>query len=144
MSEPKAGASESAVTGRGRAKHMRPDPGAGVLEWVEGLLRRVVREELALAAHPTDDWRDQSQSPVLGPRRHCRAVRRRLAANPRDPSAKRVGDRFLLTLDAIAEELDRAGHKPDAAAKGVAAPSLPESPESEALARVQRRLQRVK
>lgn len=130
--------------GNERAKRVRPDPaGAGLLEWVEGLLRRVVREELAAAAHPADDWRDQRQS-QLGPRRHCLAVRRRLRADPEGRSAKILGNRFLLTLDAIAEEMERLGRKPDDTAAGVTAPSPPQSPESEALARVQRRLQRVK
>lgn len=142
MSEPKAGADERAAVGAERAKHMRPDPvGAGVLEWLEGLLRRVVREEVAAAGHPADNWRDQSQSPVLGSRRHCRAVRRRLAANPQDPSAKRVGDRFLLTQEAVLEELDLIGRRPDAHPPAATKPS---TPEDEALARVQRRLQRVK
>lgn len=141
MSGAKADAGENGPPERARAQHLRPDPGAGVLEWFEGLLRRVVREEFAAAAHPSEGWRDQSQSPVLGPRRHCRAVRRRLAANPDDPDAKRVGDRFLLTPDAIAEELDRVGHKPDT---HPTPPPKPSTPEDEAIARVQRRLQRVK
>ncbi len=128
--------------GNDRAKHMRPDPvGAGLLEWFEGLLRRVVREEVAAAGHPADSWRDQSQSPVLGSRRHCRAVRHRLAADPQDPQAKRIGDRFLLTQEAIAEELDRVGHKPD---RHPAPEAEPSTPEDEALARVQRRLRQVK
>jgi len=126
--------------GRGRARPPGLESGAGILELLEGLLRRIVREEVASAAHPSDEWRDQSQSPILGPRRHCRAVRRRLAANPQDPGAKRVGDRFLLTPEAIAQELDRTGHKPD---RQPAAPK-PATPEDEALARVQRRLQKVK
>lgn len=127
-------------SGRGRARHLGLDSGTGILELLEGLLRRIVREEVAAAGHPSDEWRDQSQSPILGSRRHCRAVRRRLAANPQDPSAKRVGDRFLLTPEAIAEELDRAGHRPD---RQPAAPKPP-TPEDEAIARVQRRLQKVK
>jgi hypothetical protein len=122
-----------------RARHLRLDPGAIALEWFEGLLRKVVRDELAAANHPVDNWRDQHQS-RLSPRKHCLAVRRRLEANPDDPSAKHVGDKFLLTPDAVAEELDRLGHKPDAPA----APRSPQSPESEALERVQRRLRRKK
>jgi hypothetical protein len=110
---------------------------------LENLLRKVVREEMAAASHPSDDWRDQRRSPVLGPRRHCAAVRRRLGADPHDPMAKIVGDRFLLTTDAIAEELERIGRKPATVAKCSAiAPS--ESPEAEATERVKRRLRSVK
>lgn len=114
---------------------------------LEGLLRKVVREEMAAAAHPSDDWRDQRRSPVLGPRRHCAAVRRRLAADPQDPMAKIVGDRFLLTTDAIAEELERAGRKPPPPSTPpptVAKCAAPESPEAEAIERVKRRLRSVK
>jgi hypothetical protein len=123
---------------------MSPEVLGGPLEqWFEGLLRRVVREEIAAAGHPADDWRDQRGSPVLGPRRHCAAVRRRLDADPRDPTAKIVGDRFLLTTDAIAEELERIGRKPSLVAKcSTVAP--PESPEAEAIERVKRRLRSVK
>lgn len=112
----------------------------------EPLLRKVVREELDARCHPSDDWRDQKRSPVLGPRRHCQAVRRRLQEDPHDPSAKIVGDRFLLTTDAIAQELDRIGKsRPGPLGAPVPAkPKAPDSPEAEALERVQRRLQRVK
>ena len=110
---------------------------------LEGLLRKVVREEMAAASHPSDDWRDQRRSPILGPRRHCAAVRRRLDADPRDPRAKIVGDRFLLTTDAIAEELERIGRKPATVAKCPAVAAA-ESPEQEAMERVKRRLRSVK
>lgn len=112
--------------------------------WLEGLLRKVVREEMAAAAHPSDDWRDQRRSPILGARRHCAAVRRRLAADPQDPMAKIVGDRFLLTTDAIAEELERVGRKPATVAKCEPVAIPPESPEAEAIERLQRRLRSVK
>lgn len=115
------------------------DPQA-VLSWFEGLLRRVVREELADATHPADGWRDQRKSP-LGSRRHCSAVRRRLTENPNDPSAKMIGDRFLLTPDAVAEELTRVGRKP-APKRAPEAPAA--SPEDEALALLNRRLRQVK
>jgi hypothetical protein len=122
---------------------MSPEVLGGPLEqWFEGLLRRVVREEIAAAGHPADDWRDQRGSPLLGPRRHCAAVRRRLGIDPHDPMAKIVGDRFLLTTDAIAEELERIGRKPASVAK--CSPVAPESPEAEAIERVKRRLQSVK
>lgn len=47
---------------------------------------------------------DQGDSP-LGPRKHCAAVRRRLAAN--EGGAARVGKRHLLTQEALQEELRR-------------------------------------
>lgn len=119
------------------------DPQA-VLSWFEGLLRRVVREELAEVVHPADDWRDQRRS-QLGSRRHCAAVRRRLAENPDDPQAKIVGDRFLLTPSAIAEELARIGRKAEKPKSGLtAAEPTPASPEDEAVARMRRRLTQVK
>jgi len=117
---------------------MMSDP----LSWLEGMFRKVVREELAAAAHPSDGFRDQRHS-ALGPRRHCLAVRRRLQLDAHDPTAKIIGDRYLLTPDAILEELDRVGRKPDAPGAGVVTgePPAPLSPEAEAVARVKRRLQ---
>lgn len=120
-------------------------------DWFESMLRRVVREEMAAFCHPSDDWRDQRQSPVLGPRRHCAAVRRRLQINPSDPCAKILGERFLLTTDAIAEELERLGRRPEAGETERGLRKAPRTPapaeaseEDEALARVRHRLQRVK
>ena len=49
---------------------------------------------------------DQHQSP-LGPRRHCTAVRRLVAAG--EPGAAIVGRRYLLTREALAQELMRVG-----------------------------------
>ena len=110
----------------------------------EPMLRKVVREELDARCHPSDDWRDQRQDRLLTPRQHCKAVRRRLAENPSDPWAKKIGkNRYLLTTDAIAEELNRLGRPQIAKIK----PPKPEktlSPEEEARERVQRRLQRLK
>jgi hypothetical protein len=141
LSEPKADGGGRAAMGNERAKRARPDPVEGLLEWFEALLRRVVREELVAAGHPVDGWRDQRQSP-LGPRNHCRAVRRRLEANPQDAGAKKVGDRFLLTADALAEEMDRLGRSPGGKAAGAATPRSPQSPEEEALSGLNRRLAR--
>ena len=50
----------------------------------------------------------QAVSP-LGRRRHCAAVRRRLARG--EPGASVVGRRHLLSAEAIAEELARASAK---------------------------------
>jgi hypothetical protein len=128
--------------GAPRAKHLHLDlllP--SIVEWFEERMRKVVRDELAAAGHPADGWRDQRRS-TLGPRRHCLAVRRRLEADPNDPSAKIVGDRFLLTAEALAEELDRLGLKSGPAT--APAPRKPQSPEAEAKERVQRRLRQVK
>lgn len=49
---------------------------------------------------------DQSRSP-LGRRRHCHAVRRRLAAGL--PGASVIGRRHLLAPEALSEELARTG-----------------------------------
>jgi hypothetical protein len=112
---------------------------------LENLLRKVVREEMAAANHPSDDWRDQRQNRVLSPRQHCAAVRRRLEENPDDPWAKKIGkSRYLLTTDAIAEELERLGRKPSTVVKCPPVQLPPESPEAEAIERVKRRLRSVK
>lgn len=54
---------------------------------------------------------DQHAS-VLGPRKHCAAVRRRLEEYERgglpEPGASIVGKRHLLTADALTEEIARA------------------------------------
>jgi DNA-binding ferritin-like protein len=72
-------------------------------------------------------------------------VRRRLGVDPHDPMAKIVGDRFLLTTDAIAEELERIGRKPVTVAKCAAAsPVEAESPEAEVTERIKRRLRSVR
>jgi hypothetical protein len=56
------------------------------------------------------DWIDQSSS-VLGPRRHIQAVRRRLKEGL--DGAGQSGRRFLLSEEALAEELARPrGEKP--------------------------------
>lgn len=102
----------------------------------EGLIRQIMREEIHAALHPSDEWHDQRRSP-LGPRRHCLATRRRAAEGKGD--AKQVGDRFLMTTDALAEELERIG-RPKALTKRDT--STPLSPEDEAVQRLERRLQR--
>jgi hypothetical protein len=71
-------------------------------EDLEVIVARAVRKALATAE--TDGMKPQQGSP-LGPRRHCEAVRRRLAAGL--PGAAHVGRRYLLTPDALAEELSR-------------------------------------
>ena len=56
-----------------------------------------------------------------------------------------MGDRFLLTPSAIAEELARIGRKPEKTKPGLtAAEPAPASPEDEAVARMRRRLTQVK
>ncbi len=57
----------------------------------------------------TPDMVDQSKSP-LGSRRHCNAVKRRVGNG--ETGAARVGRRYLLTPDALAEELHRIGQGP--------------------------------
>lgn len=118
----------------------------GALEGLfEPLLRKVVREELDARTHPSDDWRDQRTDRLLTPRQHCAAARRLLAQDPNHPMAKRLGkNRYLLTTDAIAQELDRLALPPEPRMQKTAAPEAPLSPEDEARSRIQRRLQRVK
>lgn len=53
---------------------------------------------------------DQGASP-LGRRRHCAAVRRRLARG--EAGAAVVGRRHLLSADALGEELARTSHRAD-------------------------------
>ena len=99
------------------------------------LIRGILREELQAVMHPADGWRDQRQSP-LGPRRHCCAVRRRLAHN--EPGARIVGDRYLLSGEAIEYELERIGRPKAGVRKTAATATL--TPEDEALARLSLRL----
>jgi hypothetical protein len=56
----------------------------------------------ALRAPNADSWVSQDGSP-LGNRRHCAAVRRRMEAG--DIGAAKQGKRFLLTREALANEL---------------------------------------
>jgi len=72
---------------------------------IERVLRRVVREELR---GQDPDWIAQAESP-LGPKRHCAAVRRRIAE--RKPGARIVARRFLLSQEAMAEELGRESER---------------------------------
>lgn len=110
----------------------------------EPLFRKIVREELDARCHPSDDWRDQRQDRLLTPRQHCAAARRLLAEDPKHPMARRIGkNRYLLTTDAIAQELDRLALPPVVKAQPTK-PEKPLSPEDEARARVQRRLRSVK
>jgi hypothetical protein len=69
----------------------------------------------ATAAHA--DWIDQRQS-QLGPRRHCRAVQRLIAAGSKE--AARVGRRQLLSQVAHAEELGKSATKPSGAKSSIA------------------------
>ncbi len=66
-------------------------------------LRRIVREE---TRGKDPSWVDQSLS-VLGNRKHIAAVRRRLSADPPELGARVDGRRYLLSQEAIAEELGR-------------------------------------
>jgi hypothetical protein len=63
----------------------------------------------------TPDMVDQSKSP-LGNRRHCNAVKRRVGNG--EPGAARVGRRYLLTPEALAEELHRLGQGPPPKRRG--------------------------
>lgn len=65
-------------------------------------------------AQSAPQWIPQTRSP-LGNRRHIAAVRRRLAAG--EPGATQVGRKYLLTRDAMDQELGRvvASRRPSAA-----------------------------
>lgn len=81
-----------------------PGPSLVVLtpEDLEALVVRAVRRALTAAAD--DGMTPQSGSP-LGPRRHCDAVKRRLAAGA--GGAAKIGRRYLLTPAALQEELSQ-------------------------------------
>ena len=64
------------------------------------------------------DLVDQSSSP-LGNRRHIQAVRRRMAAG--ELGASKVGRRYLLNREALSEELQRSGVKPQKPAEPTSA-----------------------
>lgn len=65
---------------------------------------------------------DQAASP-LGRRRHCAAVKRRVASGK--PGAALVGRRHLLSAEALAEELSRvSGQRPDDATPSPASGSV--------------------
>jgi hypothetical protein len=87
-------------------------------EELESVIARAVRR--ALHAATDGEMIPQGRSP-LGPRRHAEAVKRRLAAG--QPGAAHVGRKYLLSPDALNEEMSRTSvsnaHAPveDAAAK---------------------------
>jgi hypothetical protein len=71
---------------------------------IRKFIRSMVRAELR-GVDPS--WVDQHMS-VLGNKRHIAAVRRRLNADPQEPGARWDGYRkYLLSQEAIAEELGR-------------------------------------
>lgn len=80
------------------------------------VLRAAADECDAIAAETSAEraeWVDQHRSP-LGPRRHCRAVRRLLADGSREAAI--IGRRQLLSQSALAEELaNSAKQRPEMA-----------------------------
>lgn len=72
---------------------------------LEVLTERIADRVVARLRHP-HDLVDQRTSP-LGSRRHCDAVRRRIADG--DSGATCVGRNYYLTRDALAAELQRTG-----------------------------------
>lgn len=75
-----------------------------LLLWAEVLeaAAHCARELAAAEKAERGDWVDQRAS-ALGSRRHCAAVRRRLAKG--EPGAAVVGRRHLLSAESLAEEL---------------------------------------
>lgn len=66
----------------------------------------VLEEAATEAAAERADWTDQASS-VLGSRRHITACRRRMATGK--PGAAKVGKRYLLSAEALREELTALG-----------------------------------
>lgn len=66
----------------------------------------VLDQAAADAAAERADWTDQASS-VLGSRRHITACRRRMATGK--PGAAKVGKRYLLSAEALREELAALG-----------------------------------
>jgi hypothetical protein len=97
-------------------------------EELEDIISRAVRKALSTAAE--DGMRPQTGSP-LGPRRHCAAVKRRLATG--QPGAVRAGRRYLLSEAALAEELIRLSATP-----------APEAASTDAGERLQRELRALR
>jgi hypothetical protein len=85
-----------------------PLSGEDIAQWFFGLMRAAIREELR-AQNQADEWIPQKGS-ALGNRKHCAAVRRRIA-NAEGGAAIR-GKRMLLTTSALTEELIRGGPPP--------------------------------
>lgn len=73
----------------------------GILERIEERLERL-ELRLAKCDAPLGGYIDQRSSP-LGRRKHCAAVRRRVAAG--DEGAAIVGRHFMLSPDALRDEL---------------------------------------
>ena len=85
---------------------MKSDELLGALNLIARVVARHVVEELRCGDLP--GWLDQSSSP-LGNRRHAAACRRRIAAG--DGTAAQIGRRFLMTREAVREELAAASAK---------------------------------
>ncbi|HKQ68264.1 MAG TPA: hypothetical protein VJT73_02955 [Polyangiaceae bacterium] len=78
---------------------------------VAAALRQLAEAVASLDGGAPADHIDQTTS-ALGPRRHCRAVKRRIASG--QSGAAIVGRRHLLSPEALAEELTRVGQTPEA------------------------------
>jgi hypothetical protein len=76
---------------------------------IQALGDYICRRMQMRAANDRGGWIDQHHS-QLSPRRHCRAVRDRIEKfkeNPEASGAKKVGDRYLLTVEAMEQEMAR-------------------------------------
>jgi hypothetical protein len=78
------------------------------LAFLEELADLVADRVVARLHEGRPGWVDQHGSP-LGPKRHCAAVRRRVASGSGDAAI--VGRRMLLSPEALAEELSRASRR---------------------------------
>lgn len=75
------------------------------MEDVFDRLTDVLAEKTVSKMAASQVWINQKDSP-LGPRRHCAAVRRRVGEGKEDATI--LGKRFLLTQEALNEEMVRA------------------------------------
>ena len=105
-----------------------------IVGWFFGLLREAIRLELRSQSQG-DEWVSQKGSPI-GNRRHCAAVRSRIANG--EGGAERRGKRFLLMTQALCEERTRGG-PPPLPALAKATPRPPSDPAYDAVLSVARR-----
>jgi hypothetical protein len=81
---------------------------SGLEALVDELAHRVAAIVVAQLREGPPGMVDQNASP-LGPRRHCAAAKRRMARG--EAGASKVGRRYLLSPEALSEELGRASRR---------------------------------
>jgi hypothetical protein len=112
---------------------MNPNEPPDLLDAVLRRFAEILGPEIAKALRGvSDEWIPQDGSP-LGNRRHCTAVRRRVAKG--DLGAVVDGKRFLLSRGALQEEMRALGNSP-AAARAIGRVAAPGTPAAKASAAV--------